>query len=269
MCPPPPTAASLRAFELSTAGVSEQPGDILEGVAALSDSIAREDRVAVLSRDRLLTRRGLGDLALNWTARDREVRAWRRQLQEVSAQVDSARRELAGPTRAWRITAASQDSTTLPDLRARTAQVIDELRLVDSALNARTTRVVDAELTLSEASSTIFAELHGLAAAQQEMRRNLLRIESPPLWKSVVATGSLSTSERGGLGTARARARVVRARQRGQADAACPAHAGGHAARDGRNASGCARPPIAVMRWASSSPSCDAPSRRSCCSASA
>src|SRR6187455_2455825 len=61
-----PTAADrsiARAFELSTAGVSEQPGDILEGVAALSDSIAREDRVAVLSRDRLLTRRGLGDLA--------------------------------------------------------------------------------------------------------------------------------------------------------------------------------------------------------------
>ncbi|MFL5507133.1 MAG: mechanosensitive ion channel domain-containing protein [Gemmatimonadales bacterium] len=200
-----PTAADrsiARAFELSTAGVSEQPGDILEGVAALSDSIAREDRVAVLSRDRLLTRRGLGDLALNWTARDREVRAWRRQLQEVSAQVDSARRELAGLRERWRVTAASQDSTTLPDLRARTTQVIDELRLVDSALDARTTRVVDAELTLSEASSTIFAELHGLAAAQQEMRRNLLRIESPPLWKSVVATGSLSTSERGGLGTA-------------------------------------------------------------------
>jgi small-conductance mechanosensitive channel len=199
-----PKAADLaiaRSYELSTAGAGGEAAEILDKVQALTDSIGREERVADLTRGHQLTRRGLGDLSLTWVSRDLGVRVWRLDLQELSSTVDSARSELERLAVRWNITAARQDSTTTPNLRARTLQVIDEVHRVDSVLAARSSQVVAAELALSGASSTITAELQGLAAAQAELRRDLLRRDSPPLWKSLVAGGSLASVERGGLAT--------------------------------------------------------------------
>jgi small-conductance mechanosensitive channel len=191
-----------RALALSAVSGASEAGEIQVKAKLLVDSIGREERVADLARGHLLTRRGLSDLSLTWMGRDLVVRKWRLDLQETSATVDSARSALERFSVRWHITAARQDSTTLPDLRARTQQVIDELHRVDSTLALRSASVVAAELALSGASATIGAELQSLTSAQAEMRRDLLRLDSPPLWESVVASGSLSKVERGGLATA-------------------------------------------------------------------
>jgi small-conductance mechanosensitive channel len=191
-----------RAFELGAIGVNGDAGRIQVRAKLLADSISREERIAELTRGHLLTRRGLADLMLTWAGRDLFVRKWRLDLQETAAAVDSARSSLEQLSVRWHITAARHDSTTLPDLRARTEQVLAELQRIDSTLALRSGEVVTAELALSNASATITAELQGLASAQAEMRRNLLRLDSPPLWESVVASGSFSTIDRGGLATA-------------------------------------------------------------------
>ena len=191
-----------RAFELSKVGAGGKEESILGGVTALSDSLGREEPVSALSRQHLLTRRGLGDLSLTWVARDLGVRVWRLDLQKISSAVDSSRAELERLSVRWHITAARQDSTTLAELRARTQQVLDEVQRVDSSLARRAARVVSAELALSNASARIATELESLAAAQDQLRRDLLRLDSPPLWKSLTASGNIGAVERGGLATA-------------------------------------------------------------------
>lgn len=191
-----------RALALAAVGGGGDAGKIQVLSRLLADSIGREERVANLARGHLLTRRGLADLTLTWAGRDLTVRKWRLALQETSATVDSARSTLERLSLRWHITAARQDTATHPDLRARTQQVLDELHRVDSTLTLRSADVVAAELSLSDASATIGAELHGLASAQAELRRNLVHLDSPPLWKSLVASGSLSTIDRGGARTA-------------------------------------------------------------------
>jgi potassium efflux system protein len=191
-----------RAFELSAAGVGTAARDVLEGARLLMDSLEHEERVADLVEGHLLTRRGLSELNLTWNARSQQVREWRRTLQFGVSTIDTAQAELAQLGAPWSATVAAQDSTVSPDLRARTAQVIDELTRVHGVLAARTDSLLKVELALSNAGNAIFLELQGIAAAANDMRRDLLLIDSPPLWRSLMATGSLSADSRGGARTA-------------------------------------------------------------------
>ncbi|HEX5818893.1 MAG TPA: hypothetical protein VFY20_08435, partial [Gemmatimonadales bacterium] len=191
-----------RVFELSAVGATSEADAVMAGARILADSLANEDRVSALVQSHLLTRRGLGDLNLTWVSRSRQVQDWRRSLQSSVAKVDSANAELDRLGILWRETLRVQDSTVSSDVHARTQQVLDEIARVDSVLASRSNQLVRAELELSNAGTEIAKELQNILLAQNEMRRNLLRIESPPLWESLRAAGGLSLDGRGGIATA-------------------------------------------------------------------
>jgi len=187
-----------RAFELSAAGVGTEADEVLSATRALLDSLSHEERVANLSREHLLTRRGLGDLYLMWNARSHQVHEWRRALQRNVLKIDTARAELAVLLVPWRLTAAAFDSTVSADVRGRTQQVLDDAGRVQQVLATRADTLVRTELELSNAGNAIFAELQDIAAATAQMRREILRIESPPLWRSPTGVGRYADESRGG-----------------------------------------------------------------------
>jgi len=189
---------TARAFELSVAGMGTESNELLAATRALLDSLSREERVADLSREHLLTRRGLADLNVMWNARSHQVHEWRRALQRNVSEVDTARTELAALLVPWRRTAAAFDSTVSPDVRGRTQQVLDDAGRVQYVLATRADTLVRTELELSNAGNLIFAELQDIAAATAQMRREILRIESPPLWKSPTGVGGYADESRGG-----------------------------------------------------------------------
>ncbi len=170
----------------------------LAGIPLLLDSLARAEPVASLSARGLLTRRGLTGLGLEWSARDQEVREWRRVLKMAATHNDSARRELQRSLAQWRLTLAEPDTTLYPPaVRQRAENVLGRLVEVDSVLALRSAAILQAELGISDASARIFNELQAVATARSEARRNLLRAESPPLWKGLSTGGAMGTARSG------------------------------------------------------------------------
>ena len=167
----------------------------LAGIPLLLDSLALEEPVASLSARGLLTRRGLTGLGLEWSARDQEVREWRRVLTMAATHTDSARRELQRSLAEWRLTLAEPDTTLYPPaVRQRAENVLGRLVEVDSLLALRSAAILQADLGISDASARIFNELQAVTAARSEARRNLLRAESPPLWKGLSTGGAMGTA---------------------------------------------------------------------------
>ena len=164
---------------------------VLAGVQALLDSLEQDEPVASLAEQGVLTRRGLTDIGLMWSARDRMVRDWRRELRQAAAQVDSARRQVRRELVVWRTTLADTDTVAYtPALRQRAENVVARLGEVDSVLAVRNGEILAAELGLSDANGRIFTELQSVATARAEARQNLLRRDSPPLWKSPLMYGA-------------------------------------------------------------------------------
>jgi small-conductance mechanosensitive channel len=172
-------------------GPDEDTRTVLAGIPILVDSLALDEPVATLGGRGLLTRRGLADLGLMWSARDRKVLSWRRELKQSAAEVDSARREIQHSLALWRATAAQEDTLEYtPALQRRVQGVITRLGQADSVLAGRNTQLLAAELELSDANGRIFTELQAVASARADARRNLLRLDSPPLWKGFTAEGN-------------------------------------------------------------------------------
>lgn len=176
---------------ITSTGPDADTRAVLTGIPLLVDSLALDEPVAALGTRGLLTRRGLTDLGLMWSARDRKVLAWRRALKHSAAEVDSARREIQHSLAVWRATAAEPDTLEYtPALQRRVHGVIARLGQADSVLAERNTQLLAAELELSDANGRIFTELQAVATARADARRNLLRLDSPPLWKGFTPEGN-------------------------------------------------------------------------------
>ena len=164
---------------------------VLAGIPVLADSLSQDEPVESLGARGLLSRRGLADLGLMWSARDRKVVAWRRELQQSAAEVDSARRQIQRSLAVWRATEAEPDTLAYtPALQRRADAVVARLEQVDSLLADRGAALLTAELELSDVNGRIFAELQAVATARADARRNLLRLDSPPLWNSFTPQGN-------------------------------------------------------------------------------
>ena len=176
---------------LTSTSPSAETQAVLTGVQALLDSLDQDEPVASLAEQGVLTRRGLADIGLMWSARDRMVRDWRRELRQASAQVDSARRQVRRELVVWRATLADTDTVAYtPALCQRAENVVARLGEVDSVLAVRNGELLTAELGLSDANGRIFTEVQSVGTARAEARENLLHRDSPPLWKSPLIAGA-------------------------------------------------------------------------------
>ena len=174
------------ATEILAIAASDDVRAALQGAKPLRDSIAVEERVGVLRDQGLLTRRGLSALTLSWSDRDRAISESRRVLQLAAVQLDTAKRALTGELSRWQETARVQLALqSRRELVVRANQVVAGLQRILTVVVEREAAVLDAEIALSDARARVFEEQQVLVAAQGEARRDLLRQESLPLWRSV------------------------------------------------------------------------------------
>ena len=176
---------------ITSAGPGADTRTALARISILVDSLSRDEPVATLGARGLLSRRGLVDLGLMWSARERKVQAWRRGLRQSAADVDSSRKQVQRSLAVWRATEAESDTLTYtPVLLERATAVVARLEYADSLLAERAAELLNAELELSDASGRIFTELQAVATAKADARRNLFRLDSPPLWHGLGLTGN-------------------------------------------------------------------------------
>jgi small-conductance mechanosensitive channel len=173
---------------------------IIDEIPLLLDTLEQEQGVRQLQSQRLLTRRGLADLNLRWAARDTDVRQWQRTLTEHGTAVDSVRARLERELERWRLTGmVESDAGALPEVIARTEEIVAGLARVDSIVARHADAVLDAELRLNRIRTTIFGEQLALVSAQAQARRELLKLDSRPLWSAPWQDSTLTTASLGGL----------------------------------------------------------------------
>jgi small-conductance mechanosensitive channel len=149
------------------------------------------------------TKRSLTDTHNEWARRMGQVRTWQKTVSDRTTVLSGLQVELARRETSWRLTRmeaqtanASRDVIRLVEgVLASTVAVGDSVTgMLDEAIRLQTqiTRTLG---TLQQADDQVNEQLASL-------RRNLLRIDSPPLWKAQGRAGSgegLSASLRAGI----------------------------------------------------------------------
>lgn len=177
------TAARLRDLEgllvLDPAVVRVVAGT--EGLTERIDTIIQAQQLVT---QRLMTRRALVEYSLEWERVTAEIRASRATLQNRLAALQKGRDEASTLAGQWTaaIELARSDSTTRTVL-ALAEETLRNTRALEKGLRARTDELLGAEVRLSEVQLKVQRQLEALAERIAEQRKDLFRIDSPPLWR--------------------------------------------------------------------------------------
>ena len=157
---------------------------ILVAVPGLADSLPAMIQTQQKLVSRLTTRRALIDYELEWENRFEKVQEWRRTLRARITRLQESRDELGRTEDRWKATieVARRDSTPAEVLdlaRATLANIRTLRRQVKERLDA----LLASEVALSDVQLMIQRQQQALAERSNEQFRDLLRLDSPPLWR--------------------------------------------------------------------------------------
>jgi small-conductance mechanosensitive channel len=146
---------------------------------------------------RSMTRRALLDYILEWDRRAEQVGAWRQTLRARIDDLQKGRTEL-GQWAGWWRTAVEQlraDATAVEVLTLARSSLRD-VQDLDRKLKSRLNELLATEVQLSDLQLTIQRQREAFNQLAAEQRRDLFRIDSPPLWKAggELSPRSLATS---------------------------------------------------------------------------
>jgi hypothetical protein len=112
------------------------------------------------------------------------VQEWRRTLRARISGLQESREELSRIEDRWKATieAARRDSTPVEVLDLATATLKD-IRTLGRQLKERLDALLASEVALSDVQLKIQRQQQALAERSNEQFRDLLRIDSPPLWR--------------------------------------------------------------------------------------
>jgi potassium efflux system protein len=177
------TAARLRDLESL---LSPDPAVVrivaqTKGLTGQLDTLIRAQQV--ITR-RLMTRRALTEYSLEWQRMASGIRTWRGTLQNRLGALQKGRDEVSALIGQWTatITLARSDSTNR-DVLGLAEETLRRARDSEQRIKERTDELLGAEVRLSEAQLKTEQQLATLAIQITEQRKDLLRIDSPPLWR--------------------------------------------------------------------------------------
>ncbi len=133
---------------------------------------------------RLTTRRALIDYELEWENRSEKVQEWRRTLRARITRLQESRDELGRTEDRWKATieAARHDSTPAEVLDLARA-TLRNIRTLGQQVKERLDALLASEVALSDVQLKIQRQQQVLAERSNAQFRDLLRIDSPPLWR--------------------------------------------------------------------------------------
>ncbi|HSR16075.1 MAG TPA: hypothetical protein VLL51_10000, partial [Gemmatimonadales bacterium] len=152
-----------------------------EGLAGRLDTIIQMQQR--LTR-RLVTRRALAEYSLEWDRTSAEIRAQRNTLQNRIGTLQKSRDEVTALAGQWTaaIGLARSDSATATVLNLA-EETLGAARDLEQRIRARTDELLAAEVHLSEAQLVVQRQVEALRQQIAEQRKDLLRIDSQPLWR--------------------------------------------------------------------------------------
>ena len=145
------------------------------GIVGLSKSFEKED-LGQLSAIRLES------LESHWKFYDRELAAWRRDLDRVSAPFTEDAAELAKRRAVWESTRASLGTGVTSALNDRVDVILAKLGLADQAIAVPMDEQFKLRSRANTIQSSIDAGTKGVAAAIAYYDRRLGLIDAPPVW---------------------------------------------------------------------------------------
>jgi potassium efflux system protein len=173
--------------EVPISSLEREVPPILESISAL-----RQSQEALQAPQ--LTRRAVSSLLQEWLLDDRR-------LAEVEASINSRlqsllelRDEVRRTTELWERSREEirQDSAP-PALIERATTVVETAREVGEALETRLAPALALQRSVTEARLAVTEGFDWIDAASEEVYRDLLRLDSPPLWKAILAPAPAGT----------------------------------------------------------------------------
>lgn len=157
---------------------------ILAGVPGLADSLPAMIQTQQTLVSRLTTRRALIDYELEWENRSAKVQQWRRTLRARITSLQASRDELGRTEDRWKTTieAARRDSTPAEVLDLARA-TLKNIRTLAREVKARLDALLASEVALADVQLKIQRQQQALAERSNAQFRDLLRTDSPPLWR--------------------------------------------------------------------------------------
>ena len=157
---------------------------ILVAVPGLADSLPAMIQTQQKLVSRLTTRRALIDYELEWENRYEKVQEWRRTLRARITHLQESRDELGRTEDRWKATieAARRDSTPAEVLELARA-TLKNIRTLGGEVKERLDALLASEVALSDVQLKIQRQQQALAERANAQFRDLLRIDSPPLWR--------------------------------------------------------------------------------------
>jgi len=185
-------AAQVRLDELRQVLPRDQ--GIVE-IATASDA-AQDTLETLLSASRLPgeerpTKRSLTDQHNEWVRREAQIKAWQKTVGDRTSALTGVQTELSRIQAAWRLTLTdARAQQAPPDVLGLVTGVLRSADSLQDTLATRLSGVIHVQSQLSRALATVQRADDQVSEQLASLRRNLLRIESPPLWRGLGASDS-------------------------------------------------------------------------------
>ncbi|MGB5209762.1 MAG: mechanosensitive ion channel domain-containing protein, partial [Gammaproteobacteria bacterium] len=179
------TRAALR-----TLREKSQPLPLVNQIISQLDSsqeLVSKSSTELKSRDLpSLSARNLGNLELTWQNTRNQMSEFQAQLSEQAAALNEFRVRLAELLEPWKKTFDTRDQVQLPGaISEQVSALIAEIETLDDELKTRIDDVLTYQSSLAESLDLVDDALAGIDQAIALQRKELLKIDAPPLWTAI------------------------------------------------------------------------------------
>ncbi len=133
-----------------------------------------------------LTKRTLTDLHNEWNRRIEQMRAWQQAIGNRTDAMAVIQTELIRRDTTWRLTRAeATKANAAPDVMELVDNILQRNRVLQDTVEARIVEVVRLQSQIARTVGLLQQEDDRTNEQLASMRRNLLHMDSPPLWKAL------------------------------------------------------------------------------------
>ncbi|MEZ4412884.1 MAG: mechanosensitive ion channel [Gemmatimonadales bacterium] len=190
-----PTRAAATEARLDEIWQALPPDRVIARTTAAYEA-ARDTINAVLelqkrSGQEQLTKRSLTDLHNEWVRRTGQMRGWQQSISDRTGAIAGIQTELIRRDTTWRLTLAeARKANASPDVTALVQSVLQRNAVLKDTVEARIVAVVRLQSQITRTLAVLQQQDDQTAEQLASLRRDLLRIDAPPLWQHLGRTDS-------------------------------------------------------------------------------
>lgn len=130
------------------------------------------------------TKRSLTDLHNEWVRRTDQMRGWQQSISDRTGAIAGIQTELMRRDTTWRLTLAeARKANASPDVTALVENVLKRNGVLKDTVEARIVAVVRLQSQITRTLGLLQQQDDQTSEQLASLRRNLLRIDAPPLWR--------------------------------------------------------------------------------------